>query len=417
MPAALGIFAVGFADGILTARSFAGRRNQRVDVNQELLAYGAANAAAGFTQSFPVGASNSRTAANDQMGGKTQVVGLVAAAVAAVVLVFLTAPVEKLPLACLGAVIVVAAWGLVEPDDWRALAAASRREVAIAAITMAAVVAVGVLQALVMAVVLSLVDVIARSSRPHDAVLGWVPRIGRYADVSVHLSARVTPGVVVYRLDDRLFFANARYFKARAREAMAGAPTPTRWLVFDAQFVNNVDASGAEAVEQLAGQLAGSGVTFVVARLESPAQAQFDSTGLTELIGAEHFYPTVEAAVRACIAADAHTTATGYPPGTDDEESRHRAMIRSRTSPCSSVAHSRRGFASFQTRIRYRRADHLDLGRRRRAGRNRDAGGTGGADPRCRVDRVPGHRPYPAVGGPSRFAADVASFVERSAFT
>ena len=136
IPAALGIFAVGFADGVLTARSFAGRRNQRIDVNQELLAHGAANVAAGFTQGFPVGASNSRTAVNDQMGGKTQVVGLVAAAVAAAVLLFLTAPVEKLPSACLGAIIVMAAWGLVAPQDWRALAAAGRRQVAIAAVTV-----------------------------------------------------------------------------------------------------------------------------------------------------------------------------------------------------------------------------------------------------------------------------------------
>jgi len=174
----LGIFAVGFADGVLTARAFAGRRNQRINVNQELLAHGVSNLAAGFTQGFPVGASNSRTAVNDQMGGKTQV--------------------------------------------------------AIAVITTVMVVLVGVLDSLVVAIVLSIVDVIARGSRPNDAVLGWVPRIGRYADVSLHRSARVTNGVVVYRLDDRLFFANAGYFKARAREALAGAPTPTRWLVFDA---------------------------------------------------------------------------------------------------------------------------------------------------------------------------------------
>ena len=198
---------------------------------------------------------------------------------------------------------------LVLPEDWRALRAAGTGQVVIAAVTLAVVVAVGVLEALIAAVVLSMLDVIARSARPHDAVLGWVPRMGRYADVSVHLSARVTPGVVVYRLDDRLFFANARYFSARVREAIAGAPTPTRWLVFDAQFVTDVDASGAEALEQLCKQLAERGVTFVVARLADPTKARFDATGLTDLIGQEHFYPTVEAAVRACVAADDGRTA------------------------------------------------------------------------------------------------------------
>lgn len=317
LPGAIGIFLVGFADGVLNGRAFAGRHNQRIDANQELLALGAANAGAGVTQAFPVGASSSRTAVNDQMGGKTQVVGIVVAVVAAIVLVFLTAPVEQLPSACLGAVIVVAAIGLVSAHDWRALRAAGRGQVVIAVITTLVVVLVGVLEALVVAVILSILDVIARSSRPHDAVLGWVPRMGRYADVAVHASARVTPGVVVYRLDDRLFFGNARYFRARAREAIAGAPTPTRWLVFDAQFVNDVDASGAEAVQQLYESLRARDVHFVVARLEDHAQHRFDATGLTELIGPANFHPTVEAAVRACVTVD-HLRSGGYEPGSRD---------------------------------------------------------------------------------------------------
>ena len=207
VPAAAGVFAVGFADAILTARSFAGRNGQHVDANQELLAFGTANVAAGLTQGFPVGASGSRTAVNEQVGGRTQVVGLVAAAVAALVLLFLTQPVSVLPKACLGAVIVVAAIGLFDPDAWRALAQAGRSQVVIAAVTTAGVVLFGVLEALIVAVLLSVVDVVMRSSKPHDAVLGYVPRLGRWADVSFHRSARVSPGVVVYRLDDRLLFA------------------------------------------------------------------------------------------------------------------------------------------------------------------------------------------------------------------
>ena len=160
------------------------------------------------------------------MGARSQVSGLLAAGVVALVLLFLTGPIADLPKAVLGAVIVAACVGLVDPAAWRALWRADRVELAIAAITTAGVVIAGVLPAIGFAVALSIVDVVRRSARPHDAVLGWVPRLGRWADVSVHPSARVTPGVVVYRLDDRLFFANAGYVKGRVREALRAAPSP-----------------------------------------------------------------------------------------------------------------------------------------------------------------------------------------------
>lgn len=300
MPAALGIFAVGFADAILTARSFAGRHGDNVDANQELLAHGAANLAAGLTLAFPTGASGSRTAVNDQMGGRTQAVGLIGAAVITVVLLFLTAPVEDLPSACLGAVIVVAAIGLIDPSAWRALAQSGRSQVVIAAVAFAGVVAVGVLEALIVAVALSIVEVVVRSAKPHDAVLGWVARLGRYANVSLHPRARVTSGIVVYRLDDKLIFANANYVKGRVREAIGGAPTPTRYLVFDAEAMTGIDASGVEALEQLIAALERDGITLVVARLKGHLAERFDAVGLTGLVGHERFYPTVEAAVDAC---------------------------------------------------------------------------------------------------------------------
>ena len=219
VPAAVGIFLVSFADEILTARAFAGKHNQNVRASQELLAMGTANAAAGFTSGFSIGASGSRTAVNDSMGARTQIAGLCAAGAIVVILLFFTEPVQYLPKAVLGAVIVSAAVGLVDPAAWRALAAIDRVEVSIAAVTAACVVFFGVLEALVVAVGLSMIDTVRRSARPYDAVLGWVDSLGRYGDVSLHPSARVTPGVVVYRLDDRLFFANARYFQGRAREA------------------------------------------------------------------------------------------------------------------------------------------------------------------------------------------------------
>jgi high affinity sulfate transporter 1 len=301
VPAAAGVFAVGFADAILTARSFAGRNGQHVDANQELLAFGTANVAAGLTQGFPIGASGSRTAVNEQVGGRTQVVGLVAAAVAALVLLFLTQPVSVLPKACLGAVIIVAAIGLIEPDAWRSLAQAGRSQVVIAAVTTAGVVLFGVLEALIIAVLLSIVDVVMRSSKPHDAVLGYVPRLDRWADVSLHPSARVSPGVVVYRLDDRLLFANARYVKGRIREAVAGAPTTTHFVVFDAEGFAGMDASGIEALFQMIDALTKDEIALVVARLKSHQMERFDTTGLATRIGRQRFFPTVAAAVEWCV--------------------------------------------------------------------------------------------------------------------
>jgi sulfate permease, SulP family len=283
VPDALGIFAVGFADSILTARSFAGRHGQSVRANQELAAAGVANIAAAFSQSFPIGASGSRTAVNDQMGGRTQFVGLISAAVIALILLFLTAPVAYLPKACLGAVIVMAAVGLIEPAAWRSLWLAGRRQVIIAAVT-------------------SIVDVVARTQKPHDAVLGWVERLGRYGDAATHRSAVLTPGVVVYRLDEQLIFTNASYAKGRIHEAINGAPTQTHYVVFDAESVDGIDASGVEMLEELQRSLEADDITLVVARLKSPMLSRFDTTGLTALIGEDNFYGNVREAVTACAA-------------------------------------------------------------------------------------------------------------------
>jgi high affinity sulfate transporter 1 len=305
VPAAIGLFLLIFADAVLTARSYAGNHRQHVDAGQELLAFSVAEAAAGLSQGFPVGASGSRTAVNDAAGVRTQVAGVLAAGVVACVLLFLTGPIAHLPKAVLGAIIVAAAIGLVNIGAWRDLARTDRVEVALAGVTTAGVLVVGVLPAIGFAVGLSIVDVARRSAKPHDAVLGWVPKLGRYADVGMHRSARVTAGVVVYRVDDRLFFANAGYVKARVNEAVRGAPTPTRWLVFDAEAVTNVDAAGLRALREMHDDLEHEGVGLLVARLKSPMAQHFDEAGLTDEIGSGRFHPTVRAAVSAATAGPA----------------------------------------------------------------------------------------------------------------
>jgi high affinity sulfate transporter 1 len=303
LPAALGIFFVSFGDVILTGRMHAGRRGQHIQARQELLAIGAANAAASITQAFPVSSSDSRTAVNSETGAKTQFAGLAAAGFIAIVLVALTKPVSYLPTAVLGAVIVAAALSLINLPAWRGLATAARREIVIAAITTIGVVTIGVLRALIIAVVLSLVDAIARSARPYDAVLGYVPKLGRWANVSVHPQAQQTPGVLVYRLDDRLFFANASYVRGRVLEAIEGAATTTRFVVFDASPVSSVDATGLQMLEELQTELKRDGIQLVFAHVLTHVMTVLDQGGLVERIGADRFYPTVTAAVDACVAA------------------------------------------------------------------------------------------------------------------
>jgi high affinity sulfate transporter 1 len=301
LSAAIGLFLITLADAILTARSFAGARGESIDASQELLALGASNLAAGVSGGMPVGVSGSRTAVNDTVGARSQLSGLIAAGAVALVLLFLTAPIAHLPTPVLGAVIVAAAASLVNLADWRSLAEADRVELAIAGVTTALVIVSGVLEAVGFAVALSVIDVVRRSSRPHDAVLGWVPDLERYADVSNHRGAEVTPGVVIYRLDDRIFFANADYVKGRVREAIRGAPSETHALVLDGEGLTHVDSTGIAALSDLSDSLEGNGIKFVVARAKAPVQERLAEADITP----EQFQPTVRAAVDACADEEA----------------------------------------------------------------------------------------------------------------
>jgi len=295
-PAAAGLFLVSFADEMLTARSFAGRHGQHIRADQELLAMSAASAAAGVTQGMPVGASGSRTAVNDSMGARSQIAGLLAAGAIVLVLLFLTAPIADLPKAVLGAVIITAAIGLIEPAVWRELADTDRVELAIAAITAGGVILTGVLEAITFAVGLSILDVVRRSARPHDAVLGWVEPLGRWADVARHRGAQITPGVVVYRLDDRLFFANATYVRGRIQEALRGAPTHTTALVLDSEAITHIDSAGLEALVDLAASLADEGIELHFARAKQPIAER-----IAGRLEDARFHGTVRAAVAAAV--------------------------------------------------------------------------------------------------------------------
>jgi high affinity sulfate transporter 1 len=301
--AAGGIFLVSFADSILTARSFAARHQETVDANQELLAFGLANMAAGLSQGLPIGTSGSRTAVNDDMGATSQISGLVAVLAIGMILLFLTGPIQYLPSSILGAVIVLAAVRLIEPAQWQALARSSRAEMAIAVITTVFVVGIGVLWAIIAAVVLSVADVVRRAAHPADAVLGWSAPNDRYVDVSDEPDAGVTPGVVVYRIQDRMFFANAHFFKRRVWAAVEGAPPPVHHVVLDASAIGDIDSSAAVALREVVTGLARRNIDLHVARASVELRHLFEELGLTEVIGPTHFHGTVTAAVAVSAAS------------------------------------------------------------------------------------------------------------------
>jgi MFS superfamily sulfate permease-like transporter len=186
---------------------------------------------------------------------------------------------------------------LIDATQWRALARSSRAEVAIAAIAAFFVVTVGVLAAIAVAVVLSVVDVIRRVAAPDDAVLGWSSAGGRYTDVRSDPEATIVPGVVVYRFTGRLFFANAHFFKRRVWAAVDGAPKPVRHLVLDASGLSGIDASSVDALTEVQVGCVDRNITLEIARATADLRERFDETGLTTLIGPGHFHPTVQGAV------------------------------------------------------------------------------------------------------------------------
>ena len=304
LPSAVGIALVGFSDAILTARSLEQPDAPGVDTNQELVALAGINVVAGVSQSFPLGSSGSRSAVNIRLGGRSQVVGLVQAAGVALVLLFLTEALALLPKATLGAVIIYAALGLMDVSAWRAFARGSRGELVVAIITVVGMLTIGLLGSLVLAVLLSILDIVRRSAQPRDAVLGWSQHAGRFVDVERHQDAVVIPGLLIYRLDDRLFFANSRYFRGRVRDAIRGAPYQVTTLVFDAESVTDLDTSGAQALADLVTELRGEGIHFVLARSRATFEAQLSSTEHDDVLPPQDRYPTVRAAVAAVSGVD-----------------------------------------------------------------------------------------------------------------
>lgn len=295
---ALGIALVSLADTISNASAFAARTGQEVRGNDEMIAIGTANAAAGLFQGFPVSTSGSRTAVAERAGAKSQVTGVVGAALILLMLVLLPGLFRDLPQPALAAVVITASLSLADLPGTRRLWRQRKAECCLSIAAFLGVALLGVLQGIAVAVGLSILNVFRRAWWPYSTELGRVPGLEGFHDVRSHPSAEHLPGLVILRFDAPLFFANAKTFRDRVLHAARATPPP-RWVVLAAEPVTDVDTTAADILEELDAALQERGVTLVFAELKDPARRKIERYGLTRTFAPGRFHPTLEAAVAA----------------------------------------------------------------------------------------------------------------------
>ncbi|WP_060497942.1 SulP family inorganic anion transporter [Pseudomonas sp. NBRC 111133] len=295
---ALGIATVSFCSAMLTARSFAARHGYAINANHEFVALGVSNLAAGVSQGFAISGADSRTAVNDMVGGKSQLVGIVAALVIALILLFFTAPMAWIPQAALGAVLLMAGWGLIDIKSLGLIRRLSRFEFWLCLLTTAGVLGLGVLPGIVFAVTLAILRLLYSIYQPTDAVLGWLPGTEGQVDIRKHKDARTVPGLVVYRFDDAILFFNADYFKMRLLEAVQSQDQP-KAVLFDAEAVTSIDVSGIAALREVRDTLAAQGIFFAIARARGTFLRMLVRSGMAREMEDKLLFGSVRAGIRA----------------------------------------------------------------------------------------------------------------------
>jgi high affinity sulfate transporter 1 len=295
---ALGIALVALADTISTASAFADRTGQEIDGSQEMIGIGAANIAAGFFQGFPVSTSGSRTAVAEQSGAKTQVTGLVGALAIVLMLLFVPGLMKNLPQPALAAIVIAAALSLADVAGTRRLWQQRREEFALSMAAFLGVALLGVLAGIAIAVALSVASVFRRTWWPYQTVLGRVDGLPGYHDIRSYPGAEQLPGLVVFRFDAPLVFANARTFREQIRRLAVSDPQP-KWIIVAAEPITDVDTTAADMLESLDEALNASGISLVFAEMKDPVRRKIERYELTKTIDPRHFYPTLDTAVDA----------------------------------------------------------------------------------------------------------------------
>ena len=307
---AAGIALVALADTIATSSAFADRTGEEVDGSQEMIGIGAANLAAGLFQGFPVSTSGSRTAVAEQAGAKTQVTGLVGAVAITLMLVLVPGLLRNLPQPTLAAVVIAASLSLADLPGTIRLWQQRRTEFAVSTAAFLGVVLFGVLPGIAIAVAVSVAVAFRRVWWPYQTVLGRVSDLPGYHDLRSYPDAESLPGLVIFRFDAPLFFANARTFREQIRKLASAEPPPT-WIIVAAEPITDVDTTAADMLEELDEALNARGTSLVFAAMKDPVRRKIERYGLTRTIDPRHFFPTLDAAIAAfCHESGADWTRT-----------------------------------------------------------------------------------------------------------
>jgi high affinity sulfate transporter 1 len=288
---------VSFADTSVLSRAYAARLGTHVNPNQEMVGLGAANLATGFFQGFPISSSSSRTPVAEAAGARTQLTSVVGALAIAALLLVAPNLLQYLPTAALAAVVIAAAIGLIEVTDLRRIYRIQRWEFWLSIVCFIGVAVLGVIPGIGLAIVVAIAEFLWDGWRPHSAVLGRVYGVKGYHDITRYPDARRIPGLVLFRWDAPLFFANAEFFKERVLDALSKSPTPVRWVVVAAEPVTSVDVTAGDTIAELDKALHAQGIEFCFAELKDPVKDKLKRFGLFAQFGENYFFPTVGAAV------------------------------------------------------------------------------------------------------------------------
>jgi high affinity sulfate transporter 1 len=288
---------VSFADTSVLSRAYAARLGAHVDPNQEMVGLGVANLAAGFFQGFPISSSGSRTPVAEAAGARTQLANVVGALAIAFLLLLTPNLLQHLPTAALAAVVIAAAIGLIEVTDLKRIYRIQQWEFWLSIVCLVGVAVLGVIPGIGLAIAIAIIEFLWDGWRPHSAVLGRADGVKGYHDITRYPDARQIPGLVLFRWDAPLFFANAELFKERVLDAVANSPTPVRWLVIAAEPVTSVDVTAGDTIAELDKVLHAMSIELCFAELKDPVKDKLKRFGLFVQLGENYFFPTIGAAV------------------------------------------------------------------------------------------------------------------------